>query len=329
MWRMLLRRRLVLVLALVLAAALASAAVARAELVTRQDAAGRTITFDVLDATADVDWYAGLLRNAAHGNEISTVTVRIVPYAEIRDRCGSNSAAACYLRRTITVPAGKSNSLAATVLHEYGHHLDTAWSVSGVQELNGTPVWWASRGMAALLASGTVAFDYSLGWDHSIAEVFAEDYSYIHTGAYYSIPWLSPPDDALKTALLAELGGATVTTSPTTAPAAPATPTVPVNVARSGTLSAGARGTIPFRLLGPGRHVTVTAAVSAIRRLQTGARIEVVCDGAVVQTKTVVGGKTATLDLPNLGPATCEAALVSTSTARQRYSVRLRLAIEA
>jgi hypothetical protein len=42
--------------------------------------------------------------------------------------------------------------------------------------------------MAALLASGTVAFDYSLGWSHSIAEVFAEDYSYIHTGRFYSIP---------------------------------------------------------------------------------------------------------------------------------------------
>jgi hypothetical protein len=323
MWLMLLRRKLVLALLVVLAAALASAAVARAELVVRQDNAGRTITFDVLDASADVDWYAALLRNAAHGSEISTVTVRIVPPSEIRTLCGA-AAAACYSRRTMTVPSGKSDSLAATVLHEYGHHLDTAYAVAGVQELNGTPVWWASRGMAALLAGGSVAFDYSLGWDRSIAEVFAEDYAYIHSGAYYSIPWITPPDDALKAAMLAEIaGGAAVPTTPQTGTSA----VRPVNVSRSGTLSAGARDTIPFRLLGPGRRVTVTAAVSSIRRSQSGARVEVACNGAVVQTKTIVAGRTSTLDLPNLGPATCEATLVSTSTGRQRYALRLRLAL--
>jgi hypothetical protein len=75
--------------------------------------------------------------------------------------------------------------------------------------------------------------------------------------------------------------------------------------------------------------VTVTAAVSPVRRSQTArGRIEVVCNGSVVRTKTVVSGRTSTLDLPGLGPATCDAALVSTSTARQRYSVRLRLAVE-
>jgi hypothetical protein len=186
--------------------------------------------------------------------------------------------------------------------------------------------------MTALLASHTVAYDYSLGWDHSIPEIFAEDYSYIHTGGYYSIPWLSPPDATLKAALLAELGGAattTPTTPPAPTPATGTTPKPPVTVARYGTIAAGARGTIPFRLLGPGRHVTVAAAVSATRRTQVGARVEVVCEGAVVSTQTLVAGKTTTLDLPNLGPATCEAALVSTSTVRQRYSVRLRLSIDS
>lgn len=325
-------RRPAVALLVVLAAFLASATVARAELVTRQDNAGRTMTFDVLDATADVDWYASILRNAAHGNEISGVTVRIVPQSEIRARCGA-AAAACYMSGrgtpTITVPAGKSDSLMATVLHEYGHHLDSAWAVDGVRELNGTPVWWASRGMAALLASGTVAFDYSLGWDHSIGEVFAEDYAFVHTGTYYSIPWLSPPDAALKAALLAELGGATTAPPATTTPSTPTTPTRPVSVARAGTLRAGARDGIPFRLLGPGRRVTVTAAVSGPRRAVTGGRIEVACDGSVVGTATIVAGRTATLDLPGLGPAACEAAVVSTSSARQRYLLRLRLSLES
>lgn len=322
------RRRALVALLAVLAAALVSAAVARAELVVKRDAAGRPINFDVLAPGVDVDWYAALLSNAAHGDEISDVTIRIVPQSDIGAACGAG-AAACYQQRhglrTITVPAGQSDSIAATVLHEYGHHVDSAWSVSGVGEPNGTPVWWASRGMAALLASGTVAFDYSLGWSRSIGEVFAEDYSYIQTGRSYSIPWLAPPDDALKAALLAELGGATVTPPA----AAPTTPIRPVTVSRSGTLAAGARRTIPFQLLGPGRRVTVTAAVSPVRRSQTaGGRIEVVCNGSVVQTRAVVAGRTSTLDLPGLGPATCDAALVSTSTTRQRYSVRLRLAVE-
>jgi hypothetical protein len=126
------------------------------------------------------------------------------------------------------------------------------------------------------------------------------------------------------------LGGAATTTAPTTpTPTTGTTPKQPVTVARSGTIEAGGRGAIPFRLLGPGRHVTVAAAVSATRRSKVGARVEVVCEGAVVRTQTVVAGKTATLDLPNLGPATCEAALVSTSTVRQRYSVRLRLSIDS
>jgi hypothetical protein len=60
--------------------------------------------------------------------------------------------------------------------HEYGHHLDFAWPVSGLPEPNGTPVWWAARGMAQFLRDGLVAFDYSLGWSRSVGEIFAEDY---------------------------------------------------------------------------------------------------------------------------------------------------------
>jgi hypothetical protein len=60
--------------------------------------------------------------------------------------------------------------------------------------------------MASLLADHQVAFDYSLGWSHSIAEVFAEDYAYIHTHSRYGITWLSPPDVALQSTMFAELG---------------------------------------------------------------------------------------------------------------------------
>ena len=312
-----------------LAAVLVAAVAARAETVVRQDAAGRAITFDVLDSTADVDWYAGVLAAAAHGDEISGVTVRIVQPDEIAARCGAD-AAACYERRrgvsTITLPVGRSSSLASIVLHEYGHHLDASRSVDGVAELNGTPVWWAARGLAGLLEAGTVAFDYSLGWERSIGELFAEDYAYTHTGGWYSIPWLSPPDETLKTAMLAELGA--VVTQPAAPPAPPAAPPAPPQPApeapqrplvstRSGLLSAGARAAIPFRLLGEGRRVTVTGSVSSSRRGRPAARLEITCGKTIVRRVSL--RRAATIDVPSLGPASCRATIVNTGTARQRY----------
>jgi hypothetical protein len=324
------RGLLTFVLALV---GLVSAAAAQAEVILRQDAAGRQITFDVLDTAVDVDWYASILSAAAHGNEISDVTIRIVPRSEIAGRCGED-AAACFEQRrgvrTITVPSGKSDGLASILLHEYGHHLDSSWTVDGVAELNGTPAWWAARGMAALVQAGSVAWDYSLGWDHSIGEVFAEDYAYIHRAGYYSIPWLAPPDESLKTLLLAELGGAATTPPPTPPAAPPAEPaTRPVVVHRAGTLASRGRRAFPFQLLGPNRRVTVTASVSSTRHSRASARLEVICDGTPVARVAVAARRPATLDLPGLGPARCDAVLVSTSAARQRYSLRLRLAIES
>lgn len=329
-----------LVTLVALAVALLAAAAARAETVVRQDAAGRTITFDVLDPTADVDWYAGILSAAAHGDEISGVTVRIVPPGEISARCGAD-AAACYERRrgvsAITLPVGRSSSLASIVLHEYGHHLDASRSVDGVAELNGTPVWWAARGLAGLLHAGTVAFDYSLGWERSIGELFAEDYAYIHTGSWYSIPWLSPPDEALKTAMLAELGAVApppaaepqpppAAPQPTAPPQpAPEPPQRPLVTVRSGVLPAGARVGIPFRLLGEARRVTVTASLSSDRRGRRAARLEIACGKTLVRRASL--RRSATIDVPSLGPASCRATIVNTGTARKRYSLRLRLSL--
>jgi hypothetical protein len=218
--------------------------------------------------------------------------------------------------------------------------------VNGVAELNGTPVWWAARGMAGLLAAGTVAFDYSLGWEHSIGEVFAEDYAYIHTGGWYSISWLAPPDATLKAAMLAELGVVVPPPAPPTPPApAPAPPAAPdppaappvtppaappvqpeqppVTATRAGVLAPRDRASIPFQLSGAEGRVVVTGVVSSVRRGRTAARLEVACGGAVV--RSVALRRTTTLDVGGLGPGTCRAAVVSTSTSRQRYSLRLRI----
>jgi len=320
------RHRVLAALLAILAIAFALATGADAAIVTSKDAQGRTITFDVRAANVDTEWYASVLRAAAHGNEISNVTIRIVPSEQIPALCGSDEAAACYGNRrgspTIVIQVGESAFNEGTLLHEYGHHLDTAWSVPGVPELNGTPAWWNARRMASLLSSHTVAFDYSLGWSHSIPEIFAEDYAYIQMPGYgYGITWLSPPDAALKATMFAELGTPTGTLPPATAG--------PLVVVRKGTLVARARRVIPFGLLGPGRHVIFTATVSRPNRKGVRARAQVVCGGSVVSTQTFGRGRTQrVLDVPNLGPADCEARLVSTTSVSLSYTLRLSLAIE-
>jgi hypothetical protein len=316
-------------LAALLAAAFAFAGAtgANAAIVTSRDDQGRTITFDVRAATVDTEWYASVLRAAAHANEISDVKFLIVPEPQIPAFCGSQEAAACYTGRrgppVIIVPAGKSKLLETILLHEYGHHLDTHWRVSGVPELNGTPVWWAARGMAALLADRTVAFDYSLGWDHSIGEVFAEDYAYIHTHSRYSITgWLSPPDAALESAMFAELG--------TPAAALPAAPEVPLIISRSGKLAPRDSFSVPFGLLGPGRRVTLAATISKPKRKGVRARAQLVCDEKVVATRTFGKGQAKrSFDIPNLGPARCNVRLLSSISTSLTYTLRISLTIES
>lgn len=318
------RRCFSLLVALVAALALATAA--GAEIVTSADSEGRTITFDVRAQSVDVDWYAAVLRAAAHGDEISRLTIRIVPEPDVPLLCGA-AAAACYSPGRnggrIVVAAGKDLRVASTLLHEYGHHLDRAWNVSGVPELNGTPVWWQLRGMAALVQQGSVAFDYSRGWNRSVGEIFAEDYAWIHIPYQHAIPWLSPPDDALRTAMFTELGGQPATQLPETPAAGP------LVINRSGTLAARRSQVVPFGLLGPGRRVTFTATVNRPTRTGTRARIDVTCNGARVASQAFTKGRsTRTINVPNLGPGDCNARLVSTTGVRLTYMLRLRLAIE-
>lgn len=305
--------------------ALVTAGPATAETVVTQDREGRTITFDLQSPDADVEWYAELLRDALHGDEISGVTIRIVPWPEIAQQCGAG-ASACYSQRragpTIVLPAGRSDSLAATVLHEYGHHVDAAVSVDGLREPNGTPRWWAARGMQELADSGEVARDYRLGWDRSIGEVFAEDYVQAHMTAPYRIRWLAPPGAAILTAIRQDLGGE---------PAGPLPPAsrpqrLALVVSRAGAVRPGRARALPFGLLGPNRRVTFTATVAPGGR----ARLQIVCNGRVVAARSLrPGQRRATLDRRGLGPADCRATLRNTGSATKRFTVRLRLAVEA
>jgi predicted thioesterase len=303
---------------------LALAAGAGAAIVTSTDLQGRRITFDVRATAVDTNWYTDILRATAHGDEISSVTIRIVPDQQIEGLCGSE-AAACYTgsggRPTIIIPAGKNQFIEGTLIHEYGHHVDASTAVPGIPELNGIPVWWADRGMAAMSAARQVAFDYSKGWDHSIAEIFAEDYAYIHVGPSYryGITWLTPPDDKLKADMFAALGGVPTATLP-------AAPNTPLVVKRVGTLTPHDVKSVPFGLLGPGRRVTFTATVSRATRKGVRARIQVVCNGHVAGSRTIAKGqKVRTLDLQNMGPGDCDARLVSAAPVPLKYNLRLQL----
>ena len=100
-------------------------------------------------------------------------------------------------------------------------------------------------------------------------------------------------------------------------------------VTRTGTLAARGRRAIPFGLLGPGRHVVLAATVSRPKRKGIRARAELVCNGSVVATQTFARGRAkGTLDVPNLGPADCEARLVDTASVSLTYTLRLELSIQ-
>ena len=85
-------RAFVVSLLAVLAAAFLAGPAAAREVVLRDDQ-GRAMRFDVR-ADVDLQWYASLLRSAPHANEIERVTIRIVSWDELGERCGRRAAGA-------------------------------------------------------------------------------------------------------------------------------------------------------------------------------------------------------------------------------------------
>jgi hypothetical protein len=306
--------------ALSLVAWLALGGPAAAQPVIVQDDEGRSIRFDVRSAGADADWYAGVLRKAAHSDEIERVTIRIVDWHELDETCG-RSAAGCYEneggRGLIVVPAGRSSSIAHTLVHEYGHHIDWSRRHGGLREPNGTPLWWTARGMERLVDLVSVARSYRLGWVRSIAEIFAEDYAYTNLGGRYRITWLKPPDAAVKQAILADLGLAVPPELVSRPPAVK-----PVVITRSGTLGPSAYDRVGFGLLGPNRRVTVTASLTG-RRTGSSALVTVTCGNRTAEQTLTAGRAFVTFGFPRIGPAQCEAELTGSGTADYRFTVRL------
>jgi hypothetical protein len=313
------RTLVVSVLAVLAAAVIAGPAAAR-EVVLR-DGEGRAMRFDVR-ADVAVGWYAGLLRRAAHADEIERVTIRIVDWDELGERCG-RQAAGCYGRRegnrgVMVVPAGRSSAIAHTVVHEYGHHVDWSRRHSNLDEPNGTPLWWKARGMAELVSLRSVRDRYEIGWNRSIAEVFAEDYAYTNLGRGYRISWLRPPSRTVQQAIRADLG---LAEKPVIAAARP--DLRPVVIARQGTLLPSERVAVDFGLLGPNRSVRLEGSFPAGGRGQ----VEITCDGAVHRRLLTAARPAVTLELPRVGPAQCRASIANTGSQPERFRFTVRLTI--
>lgn len=287
-----------------------------------QDDQGRAIRFDVRAEGVDAEWYAALLRAAPHGDEIATVRIDIVSWDELRSICGQ-SAGGCYSRNVMVVPAEQSDENAHTVVHEYGHHLDRSTRVAGVPEPNGTPQWWRARGMADLVRLRSVARNYDLGWDRSIAEIFAEDYAQLGlAGSRYAIRWLSAPDAIVLAGLKADFG-----LGPP--PANVSRPKLkPVTISRHGSLAPKRRIAIDFGLLGPNRRVTTTATFNGATEQRSRAVLEIRCGGKRVALRTITKGKTTvSIDRRDLGPAECRTTLTSTSSSSRAFALRVVLSI--
>jgi len=312
------RAFVVSVLAVLVTAVLAGPAAAR-EVVLRDDE-GRAIRFDVR-ADVALGWYAGLLRRAAHGNEIERVTIRIVSWDELAERCG-RGAAGCYGRRegnrgVMVVPAGQSARLAHTVIHEYGHHVDWSRRHGGLDEPNGTPLWWKARGMAELVSLQSVRDRYQIGWNRSIAEVFAEDYAYTNLGRGYRIGWLRPPTRTIQQAIRADLGLAERPAIAATRP-----DLRPVVIVRQGTLPPDGRVAVDFGLLGPNRRVELSGA---FRQGGVGT-LGVSCPGAT-RSRPLTSGSEVALELPRAGPGQCRASIANTGSRPERFRFTVRLTI--
>jgi hypothetical protein len=310
--------------ALVLVAGLAAAAPSAAAIVVKRDHEGRAIRFDARAPGVDVEWYARIVRVIAHGDEVEQATIRLVAWDEIPRECGAE-AVACYRRRLgapslLVLPAGKGDTVAHALVHEYAHHLDREVDVPGLPEPSGTPAWAAAREIERRFGEGEVSSTYALGWERSIGEIFAEDYTQLHLKTQYEIPWLDPPDVGVLAALRSDL------------PTAPVTPIdltgTPLVELRSGTLRRSRPFTLPFRLLGQGRRVTFTARVAEPGRAGVRARIELRC-GSFTVTRPIGKGRAAvTLDARDLGPATCTIRLRGTVAKPLAFTARLRLALQ-
>lgn len=308
--------RRVLVTAVAAAIAALSPAAALGAVSTFRDAEGRAIRVDVRAQGVSGAAYADILRDAVHGDEIATLTMRIVPAARITAICGSQDAVACYSGGVMVVPAAPRAEVERTVLHEYGHHIDAERGGATGSEPDGTRRWWTARGMGARVAAGEVARDYSRGWDRSIGEIYAEDYVQLNTAADYAIDWLDPPGAAVLRAIRRDITG-----SASGGSGGPGGASESRTWTQSGVLTGGQTVRLPFGTLGPGRRIDLSAALSAPATV----RATLWCGGRVVARTRVSGTTSLTLSRRDLPTGSCAIAITNLDAPPVEIAVELTL----
>ena len=172
--------------------------------------------------------WADFLASAPHGDELSSVTVVMLPLAHVQSYCGAQ-ALACYSRGTIVAPGedpAPDLSAASVLLHEYGHHvadnrINDPWAAIDY----GTKRWASVENICRRTADGMLhPGDEESDYQRNPGEAFAETYRMVAERALGlpSGPWeiVSSsfyPDDADLAAasqdVLEPWSGNTVTTS--------------------------------------------------------------------------------------------------------------------
>jgi hypothetical protein len=146
-----------------------------------------------------------VLRSSIHGDEIESVTVRLVSRSTITRFCGR--VVSCYRFQwrdggEILLPPRAGPELPFMLLHEYAHHLDVTYGLTESWRRGPSATrWWAARRIEQRLQASEVSWDYELGWQRSIGEILAEDYVQVHARTRYGIRWLPAPNRFVRTAL--------------------------------------------------------------------------------------------------------------------------------
>ena len=172
--------------------------------------------------------WADFLASAPHGDELSSVTVVMLPLAGVQSYCGAQ-ALACYSGGTIVAPGddpAPDLSAASVLLHEYGHHIadnriNDPWAAIDY----GTKRWASVENICRRTADGMLhPGDEESDYHLNPGEAWAETYRVVAERALglTSPPWeiVSSsfyPDDADLAAasqdVLEPWSGNTVTTS--------------------------------------------------------------------------------------------------------------------
>jgi hypothetical protein len=309
-----------------------------------RDGQGRVVHFDAPDEASALQLNQ-TVNALTHGSEVSTVTIRVLSPASVAATCGTD-AAGCYQATsrgssTIFVPTG---GLGPDVLtHEYGHHIERSRRTSFTALGSGMPAWWRTRGVVSLLQAGQVARDYSLGWDRSIAEIYAEDFAVLNGSNRRWRMQVGIPGPEILAALRTDLAGA-APTPPTPVPAGtpavspqPATSGAPaagpagsasparksMEVRTRGLLTPGGRRLLPFTVPGPGNGIVVGIRLAG-RNQRASARADIRCAGKALGGKAGQIKRPISFRIPGPGAANC-VLVVSRASAPVGFSATIRV----